>query len=176
MEDLLAFWPLNEEYGGRDLVTPVVSDIHLYVVTFDDNSGAWRSAPARFAGSSTSYGQIVNSPHLALPGSFSWMAAFRQLVVQRGPLFNVDVGGSYGVHIWLFDTKLHFFNRFPTCTYDAVTYSRDVVVNEWHEVAMVYDHENRQVSIWMDGQLETFTLPSCPENMLTSHTISIGKR
>ena len=75
----MAFWPLNKAHGGRDLVTPGVSDIHLHGVSFVDSVG-WRSAPVRFAGISTSYGQIINSSHLALRTSFSWMAAYGEKV------------------------------------------------------------------------------------------------
>ncbi len=98
---MLAFWPLNQRFKGRDLVTPV-SEIHLHGVTYTDTLGHWLSPPVLFAGTSASYGQIVDSEHLRLPGSFSWMASVYMTHGHQAPLFNADLTTYpyYGAHVW----------------------------------------------------------------------------
>ena len=153
-----------------------VSEIHLHGVSFSSSSSDWRSPAVRFSGSSASYGQIINSGHLQLARSFSWMASIYIEVSQDGPLFNVDVGIGYGVHIWCIQGKLFISTYFPSCTKPNMHYPTALPINQWCTVAVAYDHDNDIVSMWVDGQLQQAQWASCSEDMLTSDTFSMGKR
>ena len=152
-----------------------VSKIHLHGVHFRDSDNRWRSPPAQFSGTPESYGQIVNSPHLQTGQSFSWMAAVLPHELHNGPLYNVDIPGSpnaFGHHIWMLESRLYF----RTSCGVGVTHSVTMRINQWYTLAVAYDHIRGEYSAWLDGELQQMIGTACPQNMLISDTISMGKR
>ena len=69
----IAFWPLTEEYQGRNLI-PGGTDVQLEGVLFTGDTGPWRSIPAYFAGSASSYATGTGDD-LLIARDFSFMAA-----------------------------------------------------------------------------------------------------
>ena len=91
MDGLVGFWPLNEEFGGSAFCG---GDMTLHGITYFDDSNKWRSPPVRFAGNSDSY-LSIDSSHMLLPQSFSWMAAVYLEQGLDGPLFEIYAGECY---------------------------------------------------------------------------------
>ena len=74
-EDMLAFYPLSERYGGKD-VLHLAKPLELKQVTFDDvDSQQWKSPPAHFAGTEESFGVDMDDSRLSTSGSFSVVAS-----------------------------------------------------------------------------------------------------
>ena len=179
-DDMIAFWPLNEQFGGKNLIDNSIN-FHLYDITFSSAAAndSWKSPPAYFAGRSTSYAHLVDSPLLALSESFSWMAAFYQDLNTNGPLFEMDLGpGVVGPLIWIHQDRFFFGVNYPTCPRADQQDSESVTNGQWYTYAVAYDHSNKMFSTWKNGVLEQKQQPACAENPTHEGTVSIaiGKR
>ena len=69
----IAFWPPTEEHQGKNLI-PGGTDVQLEGVVFTGNTGPWKSIPAYFAGSASSYATGTGDD-LLITRDFSFMAA-----------------------------------------------------------------------------------------------------
>ena len=131
------------------------SDIQLHGVTFSDSTNKWKSPSAGFTGTAGSYGQIFNSPHLKTYGSFSWMAAVYTYGAVEGPLYSVDSGVIHGTHIWLYSGSRFYVSIIPTGSgQQSFATSSALIPNQWNTVAVAFDIETMQVSLWLNGQHE----------------------
>ena len=179
--DAVGFWPLNEEYEGRDYMNK--TDMELTGVQFSsDTENIWSSPPAHFLGSSDSYGYLPTTEHFNLRKSFSWMTAIKQDSDKDGPLFNinyVDDSGSYGPVIWMhqngaISNTLHLHLWYPTCQ-NEMFFSGAVSINTWHTLAMSFDYESKKMSWWVDGQLDEKQFGACDEEIICGDNVGIGK-
>ena len=56
VDDMIAFWPLTEETQGKNLVAGG-TDMQLTGVLFSGDTGPWKSVPAYFQGTESSYAE-----------------------------------------------------------------------------------------------------------------------
>ena len=68
------FWPLNNQYRGRNLV-PGNADFQLSGINLNSEAPQWLEAPIHFTGDQDSYAEIVNDDSIAVTRSFSWIGA-----------------------------------------------------------------------------------------------------
>ena len=171
---MLGIWPLSEASHGKNLVRDG-PDVQLHGVRFTEDAGPWRSSPAQFQGSEQSYA-TGGGDDLLITHSFSWMGAVWFDHYHYGMLLGYNGGDdALGPRV-----KLQHDNAYAAIKYGSCNnwFHHSVVLSpgEWHTLAVSVDYENKIMSVWADGQLETWQLDTCDTTAWSGNTFSFGKR
>jgi len=144
---MLGFWPLNEEYGGKNLATDGV-DFELGNVGFDAGNGDFKSAPAKFSTAQDSVAVLDNANAIAVGMSFSWVGAVYRRSGGDGALFEWDNNPGYGTHIWILRNKLYIHMYRNGCSRSAF-HTQAAPVQQWLTLAVTYD--GQKISFYQNG-------------------------
>ena len=177
VDGLIAFWPLNAKFEGRDMISNI-SDLQLHGVSFSNAGDEWGSPPVYFSGTAGSYAITTSdSAHLALPGSFSWMGAV-YLEANKGPFMEMDFDSALGAVVWINGGSFYAAVNYPTCARQSMYYSGSVTKNVWFTVAVAYNHDSKELAIWKNGVKEVEPLAACSDQVVHQGvvTISVAKR
>ena len=85
------FWPLNNAYNGKNLVSGN-GDLVLNGVNVESTTSEWLHALARFTGQAGSFAEIIANEGIKVSGSFSWIGAMKRKAIGDGALFEWDDG------------------------------------------------------------------------------------
>jgi hypothetical protein len=169
---MLGFWPLNEEYGGKNLATDGV-DFELGNVGFDVENGNFQSAPAKFSTAQDSVAKLAGAKSMVLGNSFSWIGTLYRRATGDAALFEWDDG----THIWVYENKFYINvvrGDKSECAYLMVSFTEAVPVGEWVTLAVTYD--GKTLSMYQNGKRSDTTVPACENDVTYSNVIRINER
>ena len=170
---MVGIWPLSKANYGNNLMRDG-PDVQLHGVLFTEGSGPWRSSPAQFQGSEQSYA-ISSGDDLLITHSFSWMGAVWFDHQHEGYLLSYKgVGDIWGPFVGLYSDHVDVAIRYGSCE-NWLHHSVHLSLGEWHILAAVVDYENKMMSLWADGQLDTQQLDTCDTTAWCENTFYFGK-
>ena len=169
---MIGFWPLSEASYGKNLVRDG-PDVQLHGVQFTEDAGPWRSSPAQFQGSSYATGGGDD----LITHSFSWMGAVWFDHYHTGFLLtdNSADGSDWGLRVNLQSARVYAGIRYGSCS-NGLTHSVILSLGEWHIIAAAADYENKILSVWADGYIDTWPLNTCDTSAGRGNTFYFGKR
>jgi hypothetical protein len=165
---MLGFWPLNEQYGGKNLATEGV-DFELGNVGFDTGNGDFRSAPAKFSKTQDSVANLAGASSMVLGRSFSWIGAVYLRSAGDFALFEWDKNPGVGPHIWVYRGKL-YINLYCKSAFHAAA----VPVGEWVTLAVTFD--GQKISFYQNGVRTDVAAPTCGNTISGYNFIRINQR
>lgn len=140
-------------YGGASYSTEVPS---LSSLSLNGTSG---------------YAEVANSQSLNITGAVTveaWVktnSTANQSIAER---YGASDGG-YALRIW--QGKLTFFTLHDASNVDSISSNSSLTPNAWHHVAGVYDDQNHQLRVYIDGALENSKTSTFAPSSGTSHLV-----
>ena len=158
-------WPLNERFQGKNLFHGK-TDIALHGVSYSDVTNQWLSPPVRFYSNTGSYGQFIDVGDVAVTGSFGWIASVYREETVDGPLMEWQQSGNWRTHIWIYTNRFYIYVMREGCVPQLVFFSSTVNNQQWYTMALSYDMDAEEVSMWVNGHLSRTQLPLCASGKL----------
>ena len=149
--DPVAFFPLNADYGTKEIDNRAVKGIP-HGVTLASGPDGRPNYSYKFSGSSNSYIEFPNSIGGPLDVRYSMtMLCWVYYDGKDGPLFNYEKGSTWGVHLWVVHGG-KLFVRFVKRDYSSTNHLVHTnLAGGWKFVGASYDRSSGEAKLWVNG-------------------------
>lgn len=151
---IVAIYPLDEQYQGRDISKNRNPTGRLVGVRTGPGPDGWPNTATEFFGNANSYIEISNTGKLDTSRSITVLAWVLHLG-QAGPIFNYNPGPQWGVHLWMTKPR-QFFARFVKrngrFTTPLVTHGNNVRYKAWNYIGATYDGNTGMATLWVNNR------------------------
>ena len=152
------------------------SDFVLSSPAYSSDEGPWKSPPVSFTTAPDSYAELTGTGSIAVTRGFSWIGAIYRRSTTDGPLLEWDNGAAPYSHIWVFNDRLHVGLVRTECGSLTRHYGTTVDNDKWLVFAVSYDGQTNTISLYVDGQRESFVVPECVNGMQDGNNLRINRR
>ncbi|KAL9982723.1 hypothetical protein ACROYT_G004806 [Oculina patagonica] len=146
-----AVYPLNGEFGTRDLSSNenppgVPYNVQLAPGPFGQPNGSYQ-----FSGNSTNYIEFPNNGGLDTRYSLT-LLAWVFFENTDGPIFNYGTD-HYAVHFWVGASQLYILFRTRSGTNPGALYGSPLKADAWNFVGASYDYDSGVQKLWAEGKV-----------------------
>ena len=171
-------FPLNAEYRTRDIKDRTAPGIPSGVSLAPGPNGE-KDGSYEFFGNASSFIEFPNSPGGALDVRYSMTILCWVYYDEKGgpqaPIFNYYTGGSYGVHLWVYDGL--FFARFNDRTFSTLPLLQHTsLAGGWKFVGVSYDNETGEINLWANGTFQVTDYMNAGVELGTQGSVRMGVR
>ncbi|XP_068745959.1 uncharacterized protein [Montipora capricornis] len=174
--DPIAFFPLNGEYGTREIHNRArqgnPTGVRLSPGPDGNDDGSYE-----FAGTQNSFIEFPNfdGGPLDVNGVSMTMLCWIYPKGEMGPLFNYKPIGQWGVHLWDIGNNA-LFARFTRRDYSftSAMYAGSIPRNTWHFVGASYDHKTGLEKLWVNAQVVSTINIGAGINLATQDSVRMG--
>ena len=172
-------FPLNAEYQTRDIkdrtAPGIPSGVSLAPGPYGEEDGSYE-----FFGNASSFIEFPNSPGGALDVRYSmtilcWVY-YDENGGSLGPIFEYNIGGRYGVHLWVVNRLFQ-----PSFSDRAFSYSwyfshHTSLAGGWKFVGASYDNETGAFKWWVDEAFKQTRRMRAGVELATQGSVRMGVR
>ena len=100
------------------------------------------------------------------------MASMKREAAGDGALMEWQESGSWRTHIWIYLNKFFIHIKREGCVAQMVYFSSTINNQQWYTMALFYDVDADEVSMWVDGQLSPTQLSPCASRKLLTPDVA----